>query len=249
MMQRRDFVRTGAAVTGGLVLGGHAFGVRGLSAGSPLARALARSEAAVDSVLREILLEAVEAAMSAGAGYADARAELLLRQSVRTREDHVQGVSESASEGVGVRAFVDGSWGFAATPDITTDGVVRAARIAAEVAKANAAVERGGVRLAPVEAYGEVTWTAPHEIDPFSVSVEEKANLLLELNQVAMRREGVRCILLEPGTSPGLIATVAGEGPLREAVMDPLGQDIPAGPDHYPALLRGLASAVADCLS
>jgi len=194
MMQRRDFVRTGAAVTGGLVLGGHAFGVRGLSAGSPLAPALARSEAAVDSVLREILLEAVEAAMSAGAGYADARAELLLRQSVRTREDHVQGVSESASEGVGVRAFVDGSWGFAATPDITTDGVVRAARIAAEVAKANAAVERGGVRLAPVEAYGEVTWTAPHEIDPFSVSVEEKANLLLELNQVAMRREGVRFV-------------------------------------------------------
>ncbi|HSM08881.1 MAG TPA: metallopeptidase TldD-related protein [Gemmatimonadota bacterium] len=194
MMQRRDFVKTGAAVTGGLVLGGHVLGVRGLSAGSPLAPALARSEAVVDPVLREILLEAVEAAMSAGAGYADARAELLLRQSVRTREDHVQGVSESASEGVGVRAFVDGSWGFAATPDMTTDGVVRAARIAAEVAKANAAVKRNGVRLAPVDAYGEVTWTAPHEIDPFSVSVEEKANLLLELNQVAMRREGVRFV-------------------------------------------------------
>ena len=194
MMERRDFVKAGAAVTGGLVLGGHVLGVRGLSAGSPLAPALTRSVATVDPVLREILLEAVEAAMSAGAGYADARAELLLRQSVRTREDHVQGVSESASEGVGVRAFVDGSWGFAATPDMTTDGVVRAARLAAEVAKANAAVERSGVRLAPVDAYGEVTWTAPHEIDPFSVSVEEKANLLLELNQVAMRREGVRFV-------------------------------------------------------
>ena len=194
MMKRRDFVKTAAAVTGGLVLGGHVLEVRGLAAGSPLHPALARSEAVVDPVLREILLEAVEAAMSAGAGYADARAELLLRQSVRTREDHVEGVSESASEGVGVRAFVDGSWGFAATPDMTTDGVVRAARIAAEVAKANAAVERSGVRLAPVDAYGEVTWTAPHEIDPFSVSVEEKANLLLEMNQVALRREGVRFV-------------------------------------------------------
>lgn len=194
MMERRDFVKAGAAVTGGLVLGGHVLDVRGLSAGSPLAPALARSEAAVDPVLRDILLDAVEAAMSAGAGYADARAELLLRQSVRTREDHVEGVSESASEGVGVRAFVDGSWGFAATPDMTTDGVVRAARIATEVAKANAAVERSGVRLAPVDAYGEVTWTAPHEIDPFGVSVEEKANLLLELNDVALRREGVQFV-------------------------------------------------------
>jgi TldD protein len=193
-MERRDFVKAGAAVTSGLVLSGRVLGVRALAADSLFRPALTRSEATVDPVLREILLEAVEAAMTAGAGYADARAELLLRQSVRTREDHVEGVSESASEGVGVRAFVDGSWGFAATPDMTTDGVVRAARIAAEVAKANTAVERSRVRLAPVDAYGEVTWTAPHEIDPFSVSVEEKANLLLDLNQVALRREGVQFV-------------------------------------------------------
>lgn len=194
MMERRDFVKAGAAVTGGLVLSGRMLGASALASDSLFGPAMTRSKAEVDPVLRELLLDAVNAAMGAGAGYADARAELNLQQSVRTREDHVDGVGESASDGVGVRAFVDGSWGFAATPEMTTDGVTRAARIAAEVAKANAAVERGGIRLAPVESYGEVTWTAPHEIDPFSVSVEEKANHFLELNQVALAREGVRFV-------------------------------------------------------
>ncbi|MFW6083770.1 MAG: TldD/PmbA family protein [Gemmatimonadota bacterium] len=194
MMERRDFVKAGAAVTGGLVLSGRMLGARALAPDSLFRPAMTRSKAEVDPALREILLEAVDAALGAGAGYADARAELNLQQTVRTREDHVQGVGGSASEGVGVRAFVDGSWGFAATPEMTTDGVVRAARIAAEVARANAAVERGGIRLAPVDSYGEVTWTAPHEIDPFSVSVEEKANHFLELNQVALAREGVRFV-------------------------------------------------------
>lgn len=188
-MQRRDFVKAGAAVAGGLALSG-----RMLAANSLFGPTLRRERAVVDAALKDVLLDAVEAALGAGASYADARAELMLRQSVRTREDYVQGISDSASEGVGVRAFVDGSWGFAATPDMTTDGVVRAARIAAEVAKANAAVERAPIRLAPVDAYGDVTWTAPHQIDPFSVSVEEKAELFLELNRIALARSGVQFV-------------------------------------------------------
>ncbi|MDT8436129.1 MAG: TldD/PmbA family protein [Gemmatimonadota bacterium] len=190
MMRRRDFVRTGAAAAGGLALGG-----RLLGGGAPVAMAVPRrGEARVDPVLRDLLLQAVDAARAAGASYADARAELLLRQSVRTRDDHVEGIGESASEGVGVRAFVDGSWGFAATPALTADAVTTAARLAARVARANASVERSPVRLAPVDSYGEVTWTAPHEIDPFSVPVEEKADLLLRLNRVALAREGVRFV-------------------------------------------------------
>lgn len=189
MMQRRDFVRAGAAVAGGLALNGRMLAARSLF--GPSAR---RSRATVDPILKELLLEAIDAATAAGASYADARTELVLRQSIRTREDHVTGAGESASEGVGVRAFVDGSWGFAATPEMTREAVVRAARTATAVAKANAAVQRAPITLAPVEAYGDVTWTAPHEIDPFSVSIEEKADLFLELNQVALQRGGVRFV-------------------------------------------------------
>ncbi|MDH3297707.1 MAG: TldD/PmbA family protein [Gemmatimonadota bacterium] len=190
MMERRDFVKQTAAVAGGLALTPPI--VR--ASGMPMPRNRIQSSRGIDPVLKELLLAAIDAATSAGAQYVDARAELLLWQSVSAREDHIEGISDSASEGVGVRAFVDGSWGFAATPDLTREAVTGVARMAAEVAKANAAVQPSPIRLAPVEAYGEVEWTAPHEIDPFDVPVEDKAALLLELNQVAMAQEGVRFV-------------------------------------------------------
>ncbi len=189
-MERRDFVRKTAAVTGGLALAPRILGANGI----PISPSLVRPTPGIDSAVKDLLLLAIDAAMSAGAQYVDARVELNLRQFVSTREDHVQGISDSSSEGIGVRAFIDGSWGFAATPDLTRDAVTRAAKTAAEVAQANAAVERSTIQLAPVEALGEVTWTAPHEIDPFDVPLKDKAALLLELNAIAMAQEGVRFV-------------------------------------------------------
>ncbi len=194
MMQRRDFVRQTAAVAGGIALTPRILRANGTGTGMPASPTLVRAAPGIDPVLKDLLLLAIDAATSAGAQYVDARAELNLRQSVSTREDHVQGISDSASEGIGIRAFVDGSWGFAATPELTREAVARVAKMAAEVARANAAVARAPIRLAPVEALGEVTWTAPHEIDPFDVPVEDKAALLLELNAIAMAQEGVRFV-------------------------------------------------------
>ncbi|TFG66994.1 MAG: TldD/PmbA family protein [Gemmatimonadales bacterium] len=190
MMERRDFVRQTTAAAGGLALAPRILRANRMQAWPRHVR----PAPGIDPMLKELLLAAIDAATSAGAQYVDARVELNLGQSVRTREDHVQGISDSASEGIGVRAFVDGSWGFAATRELSKDAVTRVAKVAAEVARANAAVQRAPVRLAPVDALGEVTWTAPHEIDPFDVSVQEKAALLLELNAVAMAQEGVQFV-------------------------------------------------------
>jgi len=192
-MERRDFVRQTTAAASGLALAPRILRANGMpfTAASP---GIIQSAAEIDPVRKELLLAAIDAATSAGAQYVDARVELILRQSVSAREDHVQGISDSASEGIGVRAFIDGSWGFAATPELTREAVTRAGKTAAEVASANAAVERSSIRLAPVDSLGEVTWTAPHEIDPFDVPVEDKAALLLELNAKAMAQEGVRFV-------------------------------------------------------
>ncbi|HSE53114.1 MAG TPA: DNA gyrase modulator, partial [Gemmatimonadales bacterium] len=68
----------------------------------------------------------LEAARRAGASYADLRIGRYLNQSVSTRERRVQGIGNSESFGVGVRVIVDGTWGFAATPDVTPESVARA---------------------------------------------------------------------------------------------------------------------------
>ena len=56
---------------------------------------------------------AVDAAVSAGASYADARGVFRRSQSVATKNGNVEAVSDVETEGIGVRVLVDGSWGFA----------------------------------------------------------------------------------------------------------------------------------------
>ena len=83
----------------------------------------------------ELAAEALGAAKDAGASYADVRIGRYRRQSVNTRERQITGVSDAESYGLGVRALVNGSWGFAATSAMNTEGVVKAAREAARIAK------------------------------------------------------------------------------------------------------------------
>jgi len=59
--------------------------------------------------------------------------------------------------------------------------------------------------------------------------------------------QGIACILAEPQFDPKLAALVAEGTGARVAVWDPLGGGLDAGPGQYPALLRTLARAYADC--
>ena len=70
---------------------------------------------------------AVEAALAAGASYADARVVLHRDQSVSTKNGRVENVFDVDSEGIGVRVLVGGAWGFAAQADATDAGAREAA--------------------------------------------------------------------------------------------------------------------------
>jgi TldD protein len=89
----------------------------------------------------------------------------------------VPGASDGGSFGFGVRVIVDGAWGFAASPVVKADEIIRITGEAVEVAKANAVLKGKPVVLAPVPAYRDY-WRTPHERDPFSVPLEEKLELI-----------------------------------------------------------------------
>jgi zinc transport system substrate-binding protein len=59
---------------------------------------------------------------------------------------------------------------------------------------------------------------------------------------------GVACVLAEPQFNPGLVATVSEGADVSTAVLDPIGMGLEPGAGLYPALLRNLAGALADCL-
>jgi zinc transport system substrate-binding protein len=60
---------------------------------------------------------------------------------------------------------------------------------------------------------------------------------------------GAACVFAEPQFEPKLVSVVVEGSAAKTGVLDPLGSAIAAGPDHYPALLRALAQAMASCLA
>src|SRR5712691_184655 len=123
--------------------------------------------------MRDLCAAAVDAATSAGAEYADARVVFKRNQLVGTKNGRIDQLSDSESEGIGVRVLVRGAWGFACDRRVTTDGARDAALRACAFARA--AAGRHSRRLAPIEA---VTGThrTPVERDPFEVSLAEKVD-------------------------------------------------------------------------
>jgi TldD protein len=176
-LHRRDFL----AVTG-LSLGG-------LMVPSFLGKAIAAEQlqTTLDVGFKKGLADAaLAAATDAGASYCDVRVGRYLRQFVITREDKVQNVVNTESTGAGIRVIADGAWGFAATNDLSTNGVARAARQAAAIAKANAKIQTAKVQLAPVKGAGEVAWKTPIVKNAMEVPLKDKVDLLLGVNAAAI---------------------------------------------------------------
>ncbi|MDB4900597.1 MAG: peptidase modulator of gyrase, partial [Gemmatimonadetes bacterium] len=177
---RREFVRTTSAA---------AAAIAGLAAVPSTARAALGAVPAPppldDPAIKELALLAIDAARSAGATYADVRFNRNRTQAITTREQRVQGLVDNETMGFGVRALVNGAWGFAASRDISLDEVARVARQAAQQAKANSLTLVHPVVLAPVTATPDGRWHTPIEIDPFGVPVEDKVGILLAANAAA----------------------------------------------------------------
>lgn len=139
--------------------------------------------------MRNLINRALERARSAGASYADARINRYDRQSITTRERRVTNITSAESFGVGVRVLVDGTWGFAADRNVTAESIDAVVARAIAIAKANRAAQQRPVELAPIRAYKD-TWQTAVTKDPFRVPIENKIDLLLAINDAALKVKG-----------------------------------------------------------
>jgi TldD protein len=147
-----------------------------------------------DEVVRRLMMTAINAAKSAGASYSDVRIGRYQQSFVFTREQQIVNTVATDSIGAGVRALVDGTWGFGGTKTLTTDGVAAAAREAVAIAKANRIARDQAVQLAPVQVYPNATWKSSFKIDPFTIPIEQRADLLLKANAEALKVKSVRFV-------------------------------------------------------
>ncbi|MTW09712.1 TldD/PmbA family protein [Pseudoduganella eburnea] len=155
----------------------------------PFGRAIAADELIkpVEVKFKKMLADtALTAATQAGASYCDVRIGRYLNQFITTRDLNIENVTNTESAGVGVRVIANGAYGFAATSDMSPDGVAGAARQAVAIAKANSKLQAAGVVLAPTPGVGEVSWATPIKKDWRTVPIKDKADLLITANKGAL---------------------------------------------------------------
>jgi len=190
---------------------------------------------------------ALDTATARGAQYADARACTYRSQNLSAEEARVSGISDDESRGIGVRVLVNGAWGFAAGAVERAEGAMSLAAEAVEVAKASARLMPKPVELVPEPPRRE-RFASECTVDPFTVGVDRKVGLLLEINDRLLRQKGVskanahmtlrRCVrafLNSEGaelasdvvtTNAGYMATAVGEHDARSRSYNPPGRTL-----------------------
>jgi TldD protein len=135
--------------------------------------------------MMDLATVAVEAALAAGARYADARVMVIRHESMQARNGVVEDLTQSEDAGVGVRALLGSSWGFQATPTLTEAAARQAGAGATAVARASARLPGLPLQLSPapvvVESWSS-TWVE-HPLD--GVGLAEKADLLVAATTAA----------------------------------------------------------------
>lgn len=180
-MKRKDF----------LYLTGMGFGASMLNRipvfGSPIIHGQGMNH--VDVAMKKQMADvALNAARSKGASYTDVRIGRYLNQYVVTRENKVENIVDTESYGMGIRVIANGCWGFAATDKLDNDSIAKAAQMAVAIAKENARIQTEPVQLIPQKGYGEVSWKTPIVKNGFDVPVKDKTDLLLSVNDAALKR-------------------------------------------------------------
>src|SRR5689334_12441472 len=151
-------------------------------------------EMPADDTIRDLMMAAINTAKGLGASYSDVRIGRYRNSIVFTREQQIVNTADTDSIGAGIRALVDGTWGFGATKVLTKDGVAAAAREAVAIAKANRIARDQPVVLAPTQSYPNASWKSDFKVDPFTIPIEQRADLLMKANAEALKVKGVRFV-------------------------------------------------------
>ncbi len=134
----------------------------------------------------DVATAAVEAALAAGARYADARVMHRRYESMAARNGEIEELSQDEDAGVGVRALVGSGWGFFAVPDLSSAAARTAGEQAAAIAAASATVAGPAADLVPVPAQ-TASWASECLVDPFAVPLSDKGDLLVSTTAEAHR--------------------------------------------------------------
>jgi TldD protein len=118
-----------------------------------------------------------------GAAYADIRFEVARTERIVVRNGVVATLADGTSTGYGIRALVDGAWGFAASADCSDAGVDATAARAVSMARASASIARRRIGIVPAHAYVD-EFATPVTRDPAGIPLGDRVALLLDAEKL-----------------------------------------------------------------
>lgn len=153
--------------------------------------------------MRDIALRCLDQAMASGATYADVRIVRERTEEITVKNGRVEGVLTHENEGFGVRAIAAGAWGFASSHRLEQMEADRVASLAVRIARASALAKRADVNLGPaVTSRG--SYATPVQIDPFTVPLDQKIQLLLSADAgmrqvagIAIAESSLECVHID----------------------------------------------------
>jgi len=122
------------------------------------------------------LLAAIARIKELKADYGDIRMKDIALEQIRMENGKINNLSSSRSRGAGIRIFVNGAMGFAASSDM--ENLTETVQLAYDTAVASAALLRNKVVLSPKKAI-EAEYATQISVDPFSVPLGEKIGVLM----------------------------------------------------------------------
>lgn len=136
--------------------------------------------------MKDLCIEAINSAKTAGADYADIRIIKQRDQRIIMMDRSPKQIDDEDSYGFGIRILKDGAWGFYSSSDVNKENINLGVKKALNIAHASAStLEDEGITLASEPAHRD-SFKTPIEIDPFSVDVEDKLNMLLDINEIML---------------------------------------------------------------
>jgi len=141
--------------------------------------------------MKDFVDHALNVARLKSARYADIRIVERREQVASVKNGNVDGIGQQESHGFGVRVLVNDSWGFASSAYLDKEEIERVTTLAVQIAKASSIVPGESVDLGePVTTIDK--YTTPIQIDPFTVSLEAKLDLLFRADAIMRRNAGVK---------------------------------------------------------
>lgn len=141
--------------------------------------------------MRNIIKNGIESLLKLKITYGDIRIGSYRKRNLVVRNLIPTNFSDDESEGVGVRVFVDGFWGFCSSSVISEESIQNCAHRAREIAQASARGNGSKLCLTPVEPH-DIVWKVAYSIDPFTVPVNEQIQLLAAINEKVLHGKDIK---------------------------------------------------------